>query len=74
MTPETEVLEQVQSRAHQAAVQALAPILYMTHCESRGWQDANGQLRPWQSIKDSERAHWTAVAREAITRCKTGRA
>lgn len=51
----------------------LAPILYSTHCESRGWQDDRGQLPPWQKLMDSARAHWTAVAREAITRCKTGK-
>ena len=52
----------------------LAPLLYAAHCESRGWQDEHGSLRPWKSIKDIDRTHWSMVAREAITRCKTARA
>ena len=47
--------------------EALAPLLYAAHCESRGWQDENGSLRPWSGIKDIERTHWSMVARKAIT-------
>jgi hypothetical protein len=50
---------------------ALAPILYATFAESRGWQDADGhRMNPWNNVREVDRAHWHATAREAITRCK----
>jgi hypothetical protein len=49
----------------------LAQILYSTYAESRGWQDADGhRMNPWNNVREVERAHWSAAAREAITRCK----
>jgi hypothetical protein len=49
----------------------LANVLYSTFAESRGWQDADGHsMNPWTNVREVDRAHWSAVAREAITRCK----
>jgi hypothetical protein len=49
----------------------LAPHLYDRYAESRGWQDADGHsMNPWNNVREVDRAHWCAMAREAITRCK----
>jgi hypothetical protein len=49
----------------------LANVLYSTFAESRGWQDADGHsMNPWNNVREVDRAHWSAVAREALTRCK----